>query len=87
MNVVYFHSRYESSANGHEFSLDCCDAYGLDLKLFNNRIVGPDVSSCCSNVGIFDATICNDSGAVGAYLRFSECTVKVLEILVQVLIR
>jgi len=69
MDVVHFHGGYEASADSHEFSLDCCDIYGLDLESFDDGIVGPDVNNCCSDMGFFNTVICNDSSAVGVYLR------------------
>jgi len=59
----------------------------LDLELLDNGIVRPDVSNYCSNMGFFNATICDDSSAVGVYLRYPKGVVKVLEMLVQVLVR
>jgi len=31
VDVVYFHSKDEAGANGHEFRFDRCDVQGVDL--------------------------------------------------------
>jgi len=39
------------------------------LELFDNRIVRPDVSNYYSDVGFLYTAICDDSNAIGVYLR------------------
>jgi len=82
MNVIYFHGKYKTSINSHEFSLNRCDVYKIDLELFDNRIVSPDMSDYCSDMGFFNTVICDNSSAIRRYLRCSEGMVKALKILV-----
>ena len=86
VNIVYFHGRNKSCVNSHNFSLERYDVYRVNLQLFNDQVVGPDMSSCCSNMRFFDATICNDSYTVVVYLRRPEGKIEALKVLVKVLI-
>ena len=65
MDVIYLHGWYKASVNGHEFGLYRCHIYGVDLKVLDNRIVGPDMSDCCGDMGFLNTSICNDSNVVG----------------------
>jgi len=48
--------------------------------LFDDRVVGPDMSNCCGNVRFFNASICDNSYAVMESLRRKERIVKVLKV-------
>jgi len=69
MNVIYFHGRDESSVNSHKFSLERCDVYRVDLQFFYDHVIGPDMSSYCSDMRFFNTSVCNDSCTVVVYLR------------------
>jgi len=69
MNIVYFHGRYKTSENSHEFSLNRYDIYRMDLNY-------------CSNMGFFNVAIYNNSSAFRRYLRCPKGVVKALKILV-----
>jgi len=59
----------------------------MDLKILDNREVGPDIGDCCGNMGFLNTSIYNNSNVVGQYLRFFEGVIEVLKVLVKVLIR
>jgi len=82
MNVIYFHSKYKTSTDSYEFSLNRYDIYEMNLELFDNRIVSPDMSDYCSDMGFFNTIICGNSSAIRKYLRCPEGIVKTLKILI-----
>ena len=68
VGVIVFHSKDEVNIDGHEFSFDRGDIHCLDLELFSNRVVFPDVGSSCCYIGFFDTTISDNSRTVGVGL-------------------
>ena len=57
------------------------------MKWTYNRVIGPDVYCCYSNMRFFDASVCDNSCTTVVYLRWPKGEVKVLKMLVKVLIR
>ena len=65
MNIVIFHGRNKTNVDSHQFSFNQSNIDGLDLYLFDNGIVGPNVRDRCGNTRFFNASICNDGYADG----------------------
>ena len=64
-----------------------CNIYRVDLWLFNDRVIGPNVHCYYSDMRFFYTSICDDSCTVVVYLRWPEGKVEALEMLMKVLRR
>jgi len=62
IDVIIFYGKNEANVDDYEFSFDRGNIHCLDLELFSDRIVFPDVGNSYCYIGFFDTAISNDNG-------------------------
>ena len=55
--------------NSHKFGLEGCDIYRVDLQFFYDHIIGPNVSSCYSNMRFFNTSVYDNNCTIMVYLK------------------